>query len=225
MNALSDVAAFDGTFSIVSSGCSDWNLFSNSCVLTGTSSCSSSREDSLSESVYFNTIQSNVIPDWEHCEDELKPRNESSDGNATRTESCKGPMSNGMDESVPLLERIDFECQLAEIGALQPGWVDGEGETFDKNQLMQLAVLFRKNYSLEKDPWVYPEQDGLLLAEWENGDWRFSMEIDLASMKGDFLALNVSNDKEYSMVFDLNDSRQWKILCDVLEHPETGVQP
>lgn len=127
-------------------------------------------------------------------------------------------------EDITLLDQIDFGYQLAEIGELQPGWLDGKGASFDKNQLRQLGILFHENYSLEKDPWVYPAQDGLLLAEWEKGDWRFSMEIELASMKGDFLALNMTDNQEFSKVFDLMSPVEWKTLCSVLEHPEKGVQ-
>lgn len=127
-------------------------------------------------------------------------------------------------EKITLLEPIDFGYQLAEIGELQPGWLDGQGGRFDKNQLRELSILFRENYSLEKDPWVYPAQDGLLLAEWEKGDWRLSMEIELASLKGDFLALNIADNKELPMIFDLKAPDDWKKLCDALEHPEKGVQ-
>ena len=127
-------------------------------------------------------------------------------------------------ESITSPAMLDFGHQLAEIGALQPGWLNGRGEAFDKKQLRRLGVLFRENYSLDKHPWVYPEQDGLLLAEWEVDDWRLSMEIELASLKGDFFALNIADNQEFSRDFDLSDPNEWTSLCGVLKDPKTGVQ-
>ncbi|MBQ7178658.1 MAG: hypothetical protein IJS08_14685, partial [Victivallales bacterium] len=127
-------------------------------------------------------------------------------------------------ESIVLLDIIDVGYQLAKIAALQPGWLDGRGQRFDKDQLRKLGVLFRENYSFEKAPWVYPAQDGLLLAEWSKDDWRISMEIELANMQGDFLALNISDNREFSREFDLTSPEQWKTLCSVLDHPEMGVR-
>ena len=125
-------------------------------------------------------------------------------------------------ENITLLDKIDFGYQLAEIASLPFGWMDGRGEKFDKEQLRELGNLFRENYTLENDPWLYPAQDHLLHAEWEQGTWRISMEIDLPTMTGDFYAMNISNDQDLSQVFDLRQPDHWKMLCEILKDPEKG---
>lgn len=126
-------------------------------------------------------------------------------------------------EDITLLDIIDFGYQLAEIESLSPGWLDGQCNRFDKEQLRTLGNLFRENYTLENDPWLYPAQDNLLHAEWERGSWRLSMEIDLPSMKSDFYAINIDNDQDFSKNFDLQQPDHWKELCAILVVPEKGL--
>lgn len=125
-------------------------------------------------------------------------------------------------ESITLLDTIDFGYQLAEIAALPAGWLNGSGTVFDKAQLQKLYSLFRENYTFEKDPWLYPAQDHTLFAEWESGYWRLSMEIDTSNFLGDFYAINIDNDRDFSQSFDLSNSENWKRLCLILENPEEG---
>ena len=125
-------------------------------------------------------------------------------------------------EDITLLDVIDFGYQLAEIEALSSGWLDGKFGKFDKAQLRKLGNLFRENYTSEDDPWLYPAQDNLLHAEWENGNWRLSMEIDLPNLKGDFYAVNIESDRDFSRVFDLQQPDDWKALCAILAKPEKG---
>ena len=127
-------------------------------------------------------------------------------------------------ENIVAQDSLNLGYQLAKIANLSQGWQDGCGEVFNKMQLSQLETLFRKNYTLEKTPWIFPAQDHLLLAEWECGSWRLSMEIDLSSLQGDFYALNLENDQEFSHIFNLTRPEEWKILCNALSVPEKGIQ-
>ena len=125
-------------------------------------------------------------------------------------------------ESITLLDTIDFGYQLAEIAALPAGWLNGTCVAFDKAQLQKLDNLFRENYTFEKDPWLYPAQDHTLFAEWESGSWRLSMEIDVSNFLGDFYAINIDNNRDFSQRFDLSNSENWKRLCLILGKPEEG---
>lgn len=127
-------------------------------------------------------------------------------------------------ENIVVQDSLNLGYQLAKIANLAPGWLDGCGESFNKMQLSQLETLFRKNYTFEKTPWIFPAQDHLLLAEWECGSWRLSMEIDLSSLQGDFYALNLDTDQEFSHIFNLTQPEEWKILCNALRVPEKGIQ-
>lgn len=127
-------------------------------------------------------------------------------------------------EDITLLEQNDFGYRLAEIAALRDGWMDGCGRAFDKSRLNCLNKLFQTNYTIDNDPYVFPIEDDLLQTEWPSGDWRMSMEINLSTLVGDFYALNLKTDAEFSRKFQLNLPEHWKDLCDILQNPEKAVQ-
>ena len=126
-------------------------------------------------------------------------------------------------DSITLLDTIDIGYQLAEIAALPAGWLDGRGTAFNKVQLNKLGNLFHEYYTCEKDPWLYPAQDHILLAEWERGMWRLSMEITLSNFHGDLYSINLDDNREFSRCFDLLNPEHWTELCVILGNPEEGI--
>lgn len=112
------------------------------------------------------------------------------------------------------LDALDVPLRLEQIGLLRDGWLDGKGVAPQKDGLRWMAKVFDTNFDADLPlPHIYPTPEGGVQAEWNLGDWSVSLEIDLATKVGSYLALNLRNHDECSEVdFDLSETEGWSQL-------------
>jgi len=117
------------------------------------------------------------------------------------------------------LDALDVPLRLEQIGLLRDGWLDGKGLAPQKEGLRWMAKVFDANFDADLPlPHIYPTPEGGVQAEWNLGDWSVSLEIDLATRKGSYQALNVQNSDECSeLEFDLSETEGWSQLNTVLK--------
>jgi len=120
-------------------------------------------------------------------------------------------------EHVSPLDSLDVILRLEELASLQDGWLDGRGLAPKPEKLRQLAALFDANFDADLIlPHLYPTAEGGIQAEWSLGDWETTLEIDLATFKGEYQALNLADQQSQEHDFDLTGVDGWKSLNDAL---------
>jgi hypothetical protein len=120
-------------------------------------------------------------------------------------------------EHVTLLDPLDIETRLEELGQLQDRWLNGRGVALDKAALRNLADTFDKNFDSELPlPYLYPTAAGAVLAEWSIGDWAVSLEIELPEQKAEYQAFNLSSDESIDLQLDLSNLEAWATLNQAL---------
>lgn len=86
----------------------------------------------------------------------------------------------------------DIDKRIRDIGDLKEGWYDGEGTAFDRGALATLRTLLVSMPINSKVPfpYLYPEMDGGISAEWTFGDWEVSLEFDRNMTRAAALAIS-----------------------------------
>ncbi len=122
-------------------------------------------------------------------------------------------------ERVTLLHPLDFHACLDEFRNMRDGWYDGEdGKAPPHSGLDWLSEAFRRGYPDDIPlPYTYPTFDGGVQCEWGIGQFRFQIEIDLDSRKGDWLwydkNTNIFEDYE-DKILNLDDPGGWAWMAD-----------
>ncbi len=117
-------------------------------------------------------------------------------------------------ERVTLLHPLDFHACLDELRNLRDGWLDGEdGKAPAHSGLDWLSEAFRRGYPDDIPlPYTVPSFEGGVHCEWAIGQFRFQIEIDLDSRKGDWLwydkKTNIFEDYE-NKILNLDDPDGW----------------
>lgn len=127
----------------------------------------------------------------------------------------------------PSYDRPDGHLKRLEmISTLEPGWLDGEGESFE-GRVVEWArnVLSRLVAWGVPEPYVYPEEDGIICAEWPIRHWRINVEF-TPEMKAIATAIDITKgivDEGYITEFEmgLSDER----LDDMVEFIFTSRLP
>jgi hypothetical protein len=105
------------------------------------------------------------------------------------------------------------KARVKEFAALQPGWLDGDGEAFPDNSEAWLLENFVDLPFLTR-PGLSPTEDGELRVEWSIGDWEASAQINLSDHTVWWHALNVLDTRqEQDEEFLLASSKDWERLC------------
>lgn len=130
-------------------------------------------------------------------------------------ESSKTAMTSFPTEAVarftPLFKRIESLSQLHD------GWFDGEGKTFNSNDLDWLQFAFLIHYSEGLPfPYIYPTPEGCARAEWTLDPYEISLEIDLRHRTGEWHSLNFNDAQDDSESIDLSIPKGWGRLSDRL---------
>lgn len=113
-------------------------------------------------------------------------------------------------DEVIALDDLDVPSQIEELKSLKAGWMNGEGEAYGSGELDWLADCFDRLYPDGFPlPYVFPNVDGEVIAEWSFPPTEISLSVDLGNQKGEFHALNVRNDAEEREIYDLYDARTW----------------
>lgn len=70
-------------------------------------------------------------------------------------------------------ERFEYLAKLA------PGWYDGDGGTYDRDQLQQLAPVLEAVECDARGPFIYPSLEGTVRVEWSFEGAAVSADFDL----------------------------------------------
>lgn len=101
-------------------------------------------------------------------------------------------------------------ARLEELRGLQDGWLDGKGTAPPDEGLDWLADAFGRHFPDDLPlPFLYPTAEGGIQAEWSPKPHEITIEIDLASHKGEWHGLNMDTDVEESRDLNLDDPSDW----------------
>jgi hypothetical protein len=104
------------------------------------------------------------------------------------------PVEDGTTENGP-----DMDARLNELQALQPGWLDGEGEALNAEGLTWLRGLLRELVAGGglPPPYLYPTPAGEVEAEWTFRLWEINATFDLLAHR---VAVLATNTEDFSVV-------------------------
>ena len=72
-------------------------------------------------------------------------------------------------EHVVPLDPLDVIVRIDELKLLKRGWLDGNGEAFDPQQMDWIVEAFKSFYPDDtKLPYLFPTPEGNLTAEWSS---------------------------------------------------------
>jgi hypothetical protein len=127
-------------------------------------------------------------------------------------------------EHVSQMDPLDIASRLDEISNLQDGWLDGQGHAPSKDGLVQLGKLFDTSFDADLAlPFIYPTAEGGVQAEWNMNDWAVTLEIDLATFRGEYQALNLNNTLCDERTIDLSIPDGWVDLNAALNQLEKQI--
>jgi hypothetical protein len=87
--------------------------------------------------------------------------------------------------------------QLESLAALEPGWLDGDGPAYDRDQLARLSEWLDgvvQGHELPT-PYIYPTPEGYVRAEWSGVQWEVSVTFALAAREARLFAAKVDSDE------------------------------
>jgi hypothetical protein len=127
-------------------------------------------------------------------------------------------------EQVTALDRLDIGGRLDELRGLQPGWLEGHGVPPSAAGLTWLSESFGANFPEDvPSPHLYPTPEGGIRAEWSLDPFELSLDIDLATHMGSWHALNILNQSEDVLSFNLDDSNAWASLAIAIRKMAGGM--
>ena len=111
--------------------------------------------------------------------------------------------------------KLDVPSQLDGLRGIEPGWLDGEGEVPSSTGLDWLAEAFGRHYPSDAPlPYVYPMPNGGVQMEWSIGKREISLEVDLATRRGEWSCYDMETDSSEEKVLGLDSSDGWKWIAD-----------
>ncbi|MBK1695408.1 hypothetical protein CKO09_11765 [Chromatium weissei] len=126
---------------------------------------------------------------------------------------------------ISLLDPLDVETRLEELAELSDGWLNGKGKRLEQSALKKLTQYFDDYFALDLPlPYLYPTAEGGIQAEWSQGDWEVSLEIELTEMIGHYQALNLTTNELIEQPLDLYQGEMaWDQLNTLLKSLLEGV--
>ncbi|MDE0107471.1 MAG: hypothetical protein OXN96_06665 [Bryobacterales bacterium] len=110
---------------------------------------------------------------------------------------------------VQLLDPLDVDAQLDDLGTLRDGWLDGDGAAPDEAGLKWFSAMFADLYPADLPlPHLYPTPIGGLQAEWSLRGCEMDLEVDLKTHDGTWDESGPGDD-DYELKLDLDDRRDW----------------
>jgi len=111
------------------------------------------------------------------------------------------------------LNPLDITERIKELSLLQDGWLNGEGMAPKKEELQWFSNIFESCYDTALPlPYLYPAVNGGVQAEWVNGNYDVSLNVDLKNKKAFYQALNHTNDHVDEITLDLVKREDWQLL-------------
>ena len=121
-------------------------------------------------------------------------------------------------EHIALLEPLDVPARLDEFRGLRDGWLEGEGLAPNHEGLDWLSVSFERIFPDDLPlPYLFPNPEGGIEAEWTLGEHSVVFEINLDAHRGHWLSFDKQSDddeEEDGRTLDLDDSTCWTWLSD-----------
>lgn len=117
---------------------------------------------------------------------------------------------------------VEVDHRLKSLALIEKGWLDGEGEALDADDIEKLRAImqvqYRRNWPF---PYLYPTPEGGISMEWETGGYLCGMTIDLQAQMGDFHAcsrdMKEIEDSSICCFLDLNEKESWNMLDRLLK--------
>jgi hypothetical protein len=121
--------------------------------------------------------------------------------------------------SLEPLDPLDVSIRIEQLSELKAGWYDGEGLPLNKSGLLDFEFLFNENWSSERSlPAIFPTVEGNIQLEWSAEFHEISVEIDLVTLRGDYLRVNtVRPDDVEDFLLDFHNPGDWRILEEKLK--------
>lgn len=115
-------------------------------------------------------------------------------------------------QDVRLLDPLDVDAQLDDLGTLREGWLDGDGTALDRAGLKWFSAMFAGLYPAGLPlPHLYPTPVGGLQAEWSLRGCEIDLEVDLKTHDGTWDEFG-PGDEAYTLELDLDDRKDWARL-------------
>ena len=112
---------------------------------------------------------------------------------------------------------LDISAQIDDLRLLKDGWLERQGKAPSKEGLDWLSQAFDNYYSSDLPlPYLYPTGPGGVQVEWSLGRNEITLEIDLAEHSGYFHALQMEDDTEETLRFDLGSEICWIALKNLI---------
>lgn len=116
-------------------------------------------------------------------------------------------------DGVEILDTLDVGARLDEFRNLRNGWLDGSGTMYKNRDLDRLSNLFKLYYSNQlPNPYLFPTEDGDVLAEWQTDRHNVTLEIALSTFESALDVYERGGDDEQEDAFDLSGSAGWVLL-------------
>lgn len=121
-------------------------------------------------------------------------------------------------EHITVLDPLDIESRLEELADLQDGWLDGKGLALNPENLLWLVNEFDSKFDPDLPlPYLYPTAEGGIQAEWTQGNWEVSLEINLDEKSAEWQAFNLVTEDCREQNWDLSNSDDWQSLNQALQ--------
>ena len=121
-------------------------------------------------------------------------------------------------EHIALLDPLDVSARLDEFRGMRDGWLEGGGQAPDHDGLDWLSVSFERIFPDDLPlPYLFPNPEGGIEAEWTLGEHSVVFEINLDAHRGHWLSFDKQSDddeEEDGRTLDLDDSTCWTWLSD-----------
>jgi len=113
-------------------------------------------------------------------------------------------------EHISLLDPLDVPARLDELRGLRDGWLEGKGVAPCHEGLDWLAASFDRYFPEDLPlPHVYPTAEGGVQAEWSLASNEVSIEVDLATHRGEWHWLDLTSDAKDLRALTLDDDEAW----------------
>ena len=100
-------------------------------------------------------------------------------------------------EQVTFLDPLDVPARLDELRAMQDGWLDGAGKAPTHAGLSWLSTNFERYFPDDLPlPYIYPTPEGSIEAEWSLGSHSAILEVNLATLQGNWLRFAKEDDND-----------------------------
>jgi hypothetical protein len=116
-------------------------------------------------------------------------------------------------DSVTVLSSLDVASRLEEFLTLEAGWMDGDGNAFNKSDLDWLTERFESNFNSDTlIPFAFPTADGGIQFEWKSGPKDMTVDVTLNDKKAYLHYLDSSINEDFERELDLNSQNGWDDL-------------